>query len=91
MKTAIRELTDPDIILSPASENIRYRHVVKGSDHYYILFNEEYGDVTTKFTFPVTGRFQWLDPYTAQSTDASAGEMVSFLPHDLKLLGISRK
>ena len=38
--SAIDKMIKPDLLLSPASEGIRYRHVIKGSDHYYILFNE---------------------------------------------------
>ena len=36
--TAIKKLIQPDIILSPASENIRYRHIIKGKDHYLYYF-----------------------------------------------------
>ena len=46
--SAIDKIIPPDLILTPSSENIRYRHVIKGKDHFYILFNEEAVEVATK-------------------------------------------
>ena len=87
---AIEKLINPGITLTPASENIRYRHVIKGNNHYYIIFNEEAEAVTTKLSIPVKGRLQWLNPYTAEATDAVPDENVHFLPHELKLLRIDK-
>jgi hypothetical protein len=42
-----------DHSLTTPSENIRFRHVVKGSDHYYIVFNEGESDVSTKLKIPL--------------------------------------
>ena len=46
---AINSLVQPDVTLEPASENIRYRHVIKGNRHFYIFFNEEAGTVRATF------------------------------------------
>ena len=88
---AIDKLCQPDIILNPSSENIRYRHVLKGGDHYYILFNEEESKITTKITLSVAGKYQWLNPYTSEVNDVSSDNRVSFNPHELKVLRISMK
>jgi hypothetical protein len=86
---AINKLIQPDIILNPASENIRYRHIIKGKDHYYIIFNEEDYEVKTKINFSVKGDNQWINPYTAASTGELEDEIVHFKPYELKILRIS--
>jgi hypothetical protein len=78
-----------DIIITPASESIRYRHVVKGGDHYYIIFNEEDGEVTTKIKIAATGNHQWINPQTAEAVEAQDDEIVQFKSHQLKILRIS--
>ena len=83
---ATRQLIQPDLILSPATENIRYRHVVKNNIHYYILFNEEQTTVSTTVDISVNGKRWWLDEFTAKMSDAQKGESVTFLPHELKIL-----
>ena len=89
MLTSIEKLTEPDIILDPVTENIRYRHIVKGEDHFYIIFNEESGGVTTKINTAVTGKRSWLDLQTAEAVEGNMNEIVKFMPHELKLLRIS--
>ncbi len=91
LMTTVNKLSDPDILLAPSSENIRVRHVIKENDHYYMLFNEEASETTIRFTFPIEGRFEWLDPQTGQAASASPGEPVFFRPHEFKLLKISAK
>jgi hypothetical protein len=86
LKNAINKITRPDLVLYPASENLRYRHVEKDGDDYYILFNEEEGDVNTKISIRVNGSCQWLNPYSDEATVFSGNELVSFKPHELKIL-----
>jgi hypothetical protein len=87
--SAIDKLITPDLILTPSSENIRYRHVIKGKDHFYILFNEESSEVTTKIKVQAAGTLQWLDPSTAGAFAAQQGEIVHFRPHELKILRVN--
>jgi hypothetical protein len=87
--TAIDKIIPPDLILSPSSENIRYRHVIKGKDHFYILFNEEAGEVTTKIKVQAAGMLQWLDPATAEAFSTQQEEIVHFKPHELKILRVN--
>jgi hypothetical protein len=89
--SAVNELSDSDILLSPYSENLRVRHVIKENNHYYMLFNEEASEIKTRLTFSVEGRLEWLDPQTGQAASASSGDPVSFRPHEFKLLKISAK
>ncbi len=88
--SAIEALSDPDVILSPSSENIRVRHIVKGGDHYYMLFNEDGGEIQAHLTFSEKGDFEWLDPKTGQATLGSPLDPVSFEKHEFKLLRMVR-
>ena len=85
---AVNRLTTPDIVLTSPSKDIRYRHVIKGRDNYYILFNEEANEVTTGCRSPVAGRQYLLDPATAKATESSDNETLHFRPHELKILWI---
>ena len=91
MVKAVDKLIKPDIIMNPASENIRYRHVEKDGDHYYILFNENENAVTTKLRLSIPGNYSWLSPYTAEVNDISSDNTVSLKPHELKVLWLSGK
>ncbi len=88
MILAIDKLIPPDIILNPATENIRYRHVIKGGDHYYILFNEEDTAVNTEIQLSVPGEYQILNPYNTLASQPSSDNSISFQTHELKILWI---
>ena len=45
--SAIDKIIQPDFMLYPSAESIRYRHIIKGNFHYYIIFNEEAAEVKT--------------------------------------------
>jgi hypothetical protein len=87
--SAIDKIIPPDLILTPSSENIRYRHVIKGKDHFYILFNEEAVEVTTKLKLQAAGNLYWLDPATAEAFYAQRDDIVHFKPHELKILRVN--
>ncbi|MCE5346786.1 MAG: hypothetical protein LLG13_10940 [Bacteroidales bacterium] len=87
--SSIDKIVPPDLYLVNASENIRYRHVIKGSNHYYILFNEEASDVTTQFRIKATGNFQFLDPYSVEAVNIKGDEIVHFKPYELKILRVN--
>jgi hypothetical protein len=82
----IETLVEPDIILTPSSNNIRYRHVIKGNYHYYILFNEEETAADLIIDIPARGRRWWLDPFTAGVSEVNGGNPVHFEPYELKIM-----
>lgn len=86
--SAVGKLIVPDLALSPASESIRYRHVVKDGVHYYIIFNEEEGNLKTRIDTPVKGKLFWIDPSSAGLKKYSPEKYVLFKPHELKILMI---
>lgn len=86
--TALNKISLQDIQLTPATENIRLRHVEKGGDEYYILFNEEASEISAGIRLQVTGDREWLDPFTAKMTGSTEDEIVVFKPHEMKILRV---
>jgi hypothetical protein len=91
----IRKYTGTDIILNPPSRSIRCRHVIKGPDNYYLLFNEEDHIVKTFVSVSAKGRKeQWLDQFSGKITEAhdqvSGSEQIIFQPFEMKVLLISQ-
>ena len=88
--TAFDKLVVPDLMLNPASGNIRYRHVVKNGVHYYMLFNEEETVVRAEVRIPVKGGMYWLDELTGESLQFQKELPVDFAPHELKILMVEK-
>jgi hypothetical protein len=86
--SAIDKIIPRDLFLTSPSEGIRYRHIVKGRDHFYIIFNEDEGDVTTKLRIPVIGNRQFINPVTAEAVIVSEDENIHFKTHELKILRV---
>jgi len=87
---AVNKITIPDLKLSSPSKNIRYRHVEKDGDHYYLLFNEERSEVLTGIRHQASGVRQWIDLFTAEGIASSTEEIVHFKPYELKILRVSK-
>lgn len=85
---SLGELVKPDIELQPSSQAIRYRHVVKGGMHFYLLFNEEFNTVSTTLYCGAAGEWEWWNPSTGEITATTAGQIVSFEPGEIKILCI---
>ncbi len=85
---AVSKLVSTDLVLSPASESIRYRHIVKEGVHYYIIFNEEENVIRTRISTPLKGKCYWLDPSGAELKKYSPGKESVFQPHELRILMI---
>jgi hypothetical protein len=85
---AINKIDKPDLSLTVPSKNIRYRHVVKGGDHYYMIFNEEATEVTTGIRLQATGDRMWIDPQTAKGVSSAVDEIVTLKPHEFRILSV---
>ena len=85
---AINKITLPDITMTTPSEDIRYRHVVKGGDHYYIIFNEGKGELSADLNISVKGNRQLINPVTMEAVNLNDGENVLLKPHELKILRV---
>jgi predicted metalloenzyme YecM len=80
-----------DLKLSPASQNLRSRHVVKDGINYYILFNEENSETSVKISTPVKGNWVLFNPYTLETSKVDRDQTVKFNPWELKVLIIRSK
>lgn len=84
--TCIGKLVPKDVSLSPDAKSVRYRHVIKGKDHYYLLFNEE--DVNVRTTISLSAarnKLQLLDPATGKASKINLSGQFDFQPHELKI------
>jgi hypothetical protein len=86
---AIHRKILPDISLSTPSVDIRYRHILKGNDHFYIIFNEGANKVSTRLNISDTGSWQLLNPQTAKAVKVKPDENISIKPHELLILRIT--
>src|SRR5664280_2165550 len=86
---AINTKLPPDIEMNNPSQDIRYRHVVKEDNHYYIIFNEGTNIITSKLKVSATGKRQLIDAATAAAVKLSADETLTFSPHELKIIRVT--
>ena len=87
---AIDKKIIPDLSLTTPSEDIRYRHVVKETGNYYIIFNEGSNVVSSKLRIATKGNRQLLNPANAEALNLGADENVSFKPHELKIVMVTK-
>jgi PBP1b-binding outer membrane lipoprotein LpoB len=86
---AINTMLPPDIELNTPSQDIRYRHVVKEDNQYYIIFNEGTNIITSKLKVSATGKRQLIDAATAEAVKLGADETLTFSPHELKIIRVT--
>ncbi len=94
-----------DLSLSPGASYIRYRHVQKEGNDYYLLFNEGEQEVRTGLRLAATGNRQeesgnrspvagsriWIDPFSLKTLSFKEGDNVIFKPYEMKILMISNE
>jgi len=102
---AVSKTVLPDIYLTKGTINIRYRHVQKEGNDYYLLFNEDehilftqigrqpeiVGKGKTAEGLTLTGHRQWIDPFSLNVTGSTEGEIVKFEPYEMKIMMISHE
>jgi len=88
--TAIQRLVPPDLTATPSAPELRYRHVIKGSTHYYILVNEGLTALHTTLSVAAQGRKTWMDPLAMTETEAVAPLDLTLAPYTLRILCVHR-
>jgi hypothetical protein len=88
LKKILENIVQPDLILASPSKDIRYRHVIKGSDNYFIIFNEGRNEVSSTLILSENGNRQLLNPYTSEAVGLGKSEIVSFKPYELKIVRV---
>ncbi|MGC8737086.1 MAG: hypothetical protein ACP5UA_00405 [Candidatus Hydrogenedens sp.] len=82
----IRDKIQPDVLLYPATVNIRYHHAVLQGIHGYLFFNEGKEEVQVKVSIREKGDFIWLDPITAEVKPVNPPNNLKLNPGEMTLL-----
>jgi hypothetical protein len=84
----IGRLVPKDISFSPAAQDLRVRHVIKDSVHYYIVFNEGQKQVKFRLTSSAKGQLFVLDPQTGKENAADSDGPLRMEAYELKVLKV---
>ena len=75
-----------DVLLTPDTQALRVRHVMKDRRHYYLLFNEEMSAVDFEISLPLQSEWVLLDPGTGYTEPLPRGRRVHLSGYELKIL-----
>lgn len=78
----------PDILLEPACNNARYRHVVLDGCDLYFITNEGPDPVDTRVTVAAHGHRAWWDPYAAKPMEDRAPDRLQIGPYESCILAV---
>jgi hypothetical protein len=84
----IDRLTPPDVQVTPATPDLRVRHVRKAGKDYYLLFNEGEQDIELQLKLSVKGKQAFLDPISGQSHILPSGSAVRFSRYTMHILTV---
>ncbi len=84
----INKAVPAEVEVSPATPDVRLRHVIKDRINYYILFNEGQQHLELKLKTSVEGQRFLLDPETGGQSDIAPDAAIKMQPHELKVLRI---
>ena len=84
----INRLIPKDIGFEPTWSDIRVRHVIKDSFHYYIIFNEGEKHSEFRLTTSIQGKRYLLDPQNGQQIKIETDTSLRMQPHELKVIRI---
>jgi len=86
--TKIAKTVPAEVELSPATPDVRLRHLEKEGAEYYILFNEGEQAVEFRLKTSVEGQRFLLDPESGSQSDIAPDAAIKMQPHELKVLKI---
>jgi len=75
-----------DVGVTPKSPALRVRQLVKGQQHYIMLFNEEQTPLDFTLDIEIGGSWLWFDTVTSQAEPFSEGHPVHLDGYELKIL-----
>jgi hypothetical protein len=87
----IERLVPVDVQVTPASPDIRVRHVSKNGADYYIVFNEGENKLEVGLDTSIKGRCLLLDPRTGRQQIPEPQAPLLFEPHELRVLMVTGK
>ena len=83
-------LVQKDVVITPANQNLRYRHVRKVGIDFYILFNEGEKRLEGEIEFGVLGKKSLLNAETGEEQPME-DSYFRMEPHELAVVGIDNR
>jgi hypothetical protein len=83
---AVDKLVAPDVRVSPEAADLRVRHMRKGGQDYYLLFNEGEGDLELSLDLSAQGQRTLLNPETGAHERLPGGRPVKLARHAMRVL-----
>lgn len=84
--SSIDRLVQADVKVSPASRDLRVRHVVKDGRDYYIVFNEGESRLEVTLETSAEGKRALLDGETGEGEELKNGAPLLLQAHELRVL-----
>ena len=85
----IDELVPVDVQATPASPDLRVRHVCKGGRDYYLLFNEGAKDLECRLMLSAKGSRILMDPVSGRSEPAATDSTTRLAGHAMQVLAVA--
>ena len=82
--TSISRLLPQDLIVQPHHPDVRYRHLIKNDNHYYLLSNEGPHTIRITVITHVGRQGWWFNPWTVQTTLAE-DQPITLSPHETRV------
>lgn len=80
-----------DIQVSPPTRALRIQHVVKESDHYYVLFNEEKTSINITVNIGISGERFLFNPDSGTATPLDDEELLHLSGYEIIILLVKEK
>ena len=78
----------PDIVVTPPAPDLRFRHIEKGKENYYLLFNEGEKAIESMIRFKESGGLWLVDPFTLEQIPVPMNGHISLERHQLMFIRI---
>ena len=88
---SLDQLIPRDIRITPGAPSLRCRHVSKGEQHYYILFNEGQKGIAGEIEISVPGRPLVFDPFTLEQQDWPDDSRIALSSHQLVVIRVVKE
>jgi len=85
----IDELVPPDVQATPASPDLRVRHVRKSGRDYYLLFNEGAKDLECRLTLSAKGSRILMDSVSGRSEPTATDSTMRLAGHAMQVLAVA--
>jgi hypothetical protein len=79
-----------DVTPAGAAVDLRYRHVVKSNEHFYLFFNEGESRLQVSVEVGAVGERRWIDTVTGETVPTERILQLDLAPYETALLSVSK-